>query len=539
MASNKTPNLGMDVWAETDFFKRIELNGNFTKLDTKAKENSDKIVDLSTSINDIAINTKGRGAKGDGTADETSIFSSLVTSLGVSESTILIPPGTFRFKQNFTFPENIKLQFSKGAKLSVDSGFTVTIKGEIIAGNHVIFTGSGDIDKSTSPTPYNVAWYEGVSLNKKWDKMAARFNDFIQKNIIVPKPYPNQVGAINPTSEVNRWYWKLDAPLTINDYCSLAKIYFEGELYAPTNIGTGVVFGLTPTKPETIHLPLGISVQGDSTNRLSIGIEVRTIARLIINGIVDVNNADKGMVIGGANHNGNIGVIEVDSFHCGFAKGAGIEIYGKGGSYSLNNILFKQVLIENNSITGQDAVVVKGATRQIKIASLFYLTNLGSNCKSVFVVQNTTEGTPISTMVDMVYSNNGDDYAVRTEDLVGGAGQVIDMLSISNVYTVGNGVSLYGTKSAFIKNVASGSAIYIDSTCIYTQLEVTNRSRSITDNGTLSVINGLGKRNYAVGATPDTTQWTIGNLVWNSSDNTVWVKVKETGVSANDFIKLN
>lgn len=33
MASNKTPNLGMDVWAETDYFKRLELNSNFDKID--------------------------------------------------------------------------------------------------------------------------------------------------------------------------------------------------------------------------------------------------------------------------------------------------------------------------------------------------------------------------------------------------------------------------------------------------------------------------------------------------------------------------
>jgi len=35
MASNKTPNLNMDVWAETDYFKRAELNNNFTKVDDK------------------------------------------------------------------------------------------------------------------------------------------------------------------------------------------------------------------------------------------------------------------------------------------------------------------------------------------------------------------------------------------------------------------------------------------------------------------------------------------------------------------------
>jgi len=33
MASNKTPNYNLDIWAETDYFKRTELNGNFGKLD--------------------------------------------------------------------------------------------------------------------------------------------------------------------------------------------------------------------------------------------------------------------------------------------------------------------------------------------------------------------------------------------------------------------------------------------------------------------------------------------------------------------------
>ena len=39
MASNKTPNLSLDIWAEMDYFKRAELNGNFSKLD-KAVESS-------------------------------------------------------------------------------------------------------------------------------------------------------------------------------------------------------------------------------------------------------------------------------------------------------------------------------------------------------------------------------------------------------------------------------------------------------------------------------------------------------------------
>ncbi|MED3854224.1 hypothetical protein P4607_22945 [Priestia megaterium] len=34
MASNKTPNLNLDIWAEMDYFKRAELNTNFSTLDS-------------------------------------------------------------------------------------------------------------------------------------------------------------------------------------------------------------------------------------------------------------------------------------------------------------------------------------------------------------------------------------------------------------------------------------------------------------------------------------------------------------------------
>lgn len=65
MASNKTPNLGLDTWAETDYFKRVELNSNFDKIDIKSKENSDQIVDLSQSVNaKLTENTKDLESRG-------------------------------------------------------------------------------------------------------------------------------------------------------------------------------------------------------------------------------------------------------------------------------------------------------------------------------------------------------------------------------------------------------------------------------------------------------------------------------------------
>ncbi|PGR17386.1 hypothetical protein COC52_29235 [Priestia megaterium] len=64
MASNKTPNLNLDIWGEMDFFKRAELNNNFTKLDSSIEDNVLK-------VKDIAISVKDFGAVGDGVSDDT------------------------------------------------------------------------------------------------------------------------------------------------------------------------------------------------------------------------------------------------------------------------------------------------------------------------------------------------------------------------------------------------------------------------------------------------------------------------------------
>lgn len=53
MASSKTPNLGLDIWQPDDYFKRVEVNNNFTKIDAKAKENSDKVEVLSGKFSNI------------------------------------------------------------------------------------------------------------------------------------------------------------------------------------------------------------------------------------------------------------------------------------------------------------------------------------------------------------------------------------------------------------------------------------------------------------------------------------------------------
>lgn len=83
MASNKTPNLNLDVWAEMDYFKRAELNSNFDKLDGKIgplsvlptwlqTSLSDSVSKLHSNIEQHGLNVRQPpyNAKGDGVTDD-------------------------------------------------------------------------------------------------------------------------------------------------------------------------------------------------------------------------------------------------------------------------------------------------------------------------------------------------------------------------------------------------------------------------------------------------------------------------------------
>ncbi|PGN53938.1 hypothetical protein CN978_30005 [Priestia megaterium] len=61
MASNKTPNLSLDIWAEMDYFKRAELNANFGKLDEVLTDvSSNKIGDLSEKKITMNVDSLGK-----------------------------------------------------------------------------------------------------------------------------------------------------------------------------------------------------------------------------------------------------------------------------------------------------------------------------------------------------------------------------------------------------------------------------------------------------------------------------------------------
>lgn len=84
---------------------------------------------------------KEYGTVGDGTTDDYAAINSAKTSL----SHIVFQSGTYRIGTSITFDSTKTLEFLQGASLKPDGGVTVTIQGQIIAGNNQIFQGSGTV----------------------------------------------------------------------------------------------------------------------------------------------------------------------------------------------------------------------------------------------------------------------------------------------------------------------------------------------------------------------------------------------------------
>jgi len=120
MASNKTDNLNLDVWAEMDYFKRAEMNNNFTKIDQNLGSLSDldwlptsiskAIKDLRDWVNQRSINlrTPPYNAKADG-SDETALIQRAMNEAALKTKILYAPSGTYGVSATLKVPTGLAI----------------------------------------------------------------------------------------------------------------------------------------------------------------------------------------------------------------------------------------------------------------------------------------------------------------------------------------------------------------------------------------------------------------------------------------------
>lgn len=104
-------------------------------------------VGLHTILNQRVFNVRDFGAVGDGVNDDTAALSALVAVVTAltTGGAILVPAGTYRLSDDVTIPADVSVLALEGARLSVDSGKTLTLNGLFRAGLTQVFAGSGSV----------------------------------------------------------------------------------------------------------------------------------------------------------------------------------------------------------------------------------------------------------------------------------------------------------------------------------------------------------------------------------------------------------
>lgn len=101
-------------------------------------------------------------------ADDYSTFEDAIDAIGATEATLVIS-GSESVTNDKTVLNTTELLFLRGGALSVATGKTVTIKGEVTAGDYIIFAGAGTVTFSQRSV-INCVWYasSGDGIDTFW-----------------------------------------------------------------------------------------------------------------------------------------------------------------------------------------------------------------------------------------------------------------------------------------------------------------------------------------------------------------------------------
>jgi len=119
-----------------------------------------------------------RGTRTGGTQDRTKIdwfgvdvlneygdLAKSITALGGTRSSMFFAPVKWIISSDATIPSNITCRFPAGTTFYIEYGVTLTINGEIVAGDYEIFTGPGTLKGSASVASFNGVWIADSVIN--------------------------------------------------------------------------------------------------------------------------------------------------------------------------------------------------------------------------------------------------------------------------------------------------------------------------------------------------------------------------------------
>ena len=93
----------------------------------------------------LVSNVKDHGLLGNGSSNDYTALSALITSFGSNKKDLFFPTGTYIIGTSITIPKNVRIILANGAVLSPNTGVTITINGDFVASSNTCFSGAGSV----------------------------------------------------------------------------------------------------------------------------------------------------------------------------------------------------------------------------------------------------------------------------------------------------------------------------------------------------------------------------------------------------------
>lgn len=473
-------------------------------------------------------------------ADYTTLANALA-AIPAGGGELIATPGTINVTANTTIPKNVTLKASDGAMFNVAAGVTLTVLGEVAAGNHEIFDGAGTVDLDNSASEYNLAWFKTANgyINERWDFARRGMLTFRTKVVRIPRPREGQAGVLKSG---NRLFWLFNAPLTFQDAQNASTWYIEGEFQSVGSCASFMLFD-DAAKPENIYFYGPIQVNIPAAHVVPVGIDFRAASRVSFFGNIAINGADTTIAFGGPSQTGAVGDIWMPRVQASFFSVAAVDIYGKA-VHTTQSVHIGNLQATAAQVAGLPVARLRGLLRDIKIDSVYYATDtpkdgyLAVDAEDVVLVESNAEGDIRHCEIGAIYqatANNG----LRVQSAVANA-SLIAGLKVGRIFSKFNAsaANIDYCSQCTIEDVENTGTITVGANASHTSIRSGSALKNVIDSGTSTLINGMGKQTRGGGLPPaPAVAWPLGAVIRETSDNRLYIRIANDN-AATDFIMI-
>src|SRR3990167_4387068 len=306
-----------------------------------------------------------------------------ITAIGATSTTLLISTSQ-TLTNNLTVPPNVTLSFIQGATITIPTTKTLYIKGTVDAGNYVIFSGAGTVNMNEGDRLYNLAWFEGASLDLKWDFARRGLINTVPYTAIIPHQREDDPAAIETVA--GKWRWDLAAPLQFDDPENFGEWYIYGQIWASASMESMMKFSPT-NKTEDIRFQTRVDIYGNDVATTGVKI-VNGAARVFFNDELHIHNVVT-CVEGGTGV--AIGFVEINKLYAAFFSNAIIDI--NTTTSAVTGFKVNSIYAEEATDAAAVGVRLSGDIRGTEIGHINYYKGVGAiNLEIGVEIEATTGG---------------------------------------------------------------------------------------------------------------------------------------------------